>query len=309
MPVKTQLKYSVVVPVFRGTKSLYIVIEKLLTQRQFELSEIVFVFDCGTIEAWQTIKNIAKKNPLVKGIKLSRNYGQHNATICGFQFATGDFIITMDEDLQHNPDLIPTLIAKQIQKDSDLVYGLFKELNHSTLRNITSVLMKKLLRWGIPELHPDYTSFRLIRSEVAKQTLEMRNSYTFLDGYLTWITQNVSSVEIKHEESKEGESSYTIKKLIEHSINIFVTFSNLPIRLLTTFSLPLFLFSFSYAIYIVISALTISTYDAGFPTVVALLGFGFGFVLLGLGIIGEYIQRINLKTTNRPNYIIREIIQ
>ena len=299
-------KYSIVVPVFRATTTL-VQLAKQLEKFDF-VCEIIFVFDNGNPNSWQTIKTLCDENLKVKGISLSRNFGQHNATICGIENAIGDFVITMDEDFQHNPNDISTLIEKQIKINCDVVYGTYEELNHSLFRNLTSKILKKLLVFGIPELHQDYSSYRLIKKDIAKKMVEMKNSYTFLDGYITWITSEVTSVKISHNHSQSGKSSYTIKKLIEHSINIFVTFSSLPIRLLTHLSFIFFTLSFFYSTYIVISALTIVDYEAGFPTIVSMLGFGFGSLLLGLGIIGEYIQRINLKTTNRPNYSVKDKI-
>jgi len=300
--------FSVVVPVFRGMDTLETIVKELTFQYNDCLKEIIFVFDNGNIPSWENIKDLSKKYNLVKGVRLSRNYGQHNATICGFKFATGDFIVTIDEDLQHNPLGIKLLINKQVETDADLVYGVYEEKKHSGFRNFTSYLLNRLLKYGIPELHNDYSSYRLIRTEVAKKTLEMNNSYTFLDGYLTWFTTKVSSVNVTHYQSQSGKSSYTLKKLIEHSINIFVTFSNLPIRILSIFSILFFLSSSFYSLYIILNVLSNKNYAAGFPTIVVMLGFGFGFILLGLGIIGEYIQRINLKSTNRPNFSIKEVI-
>lgn len=300
---------SIVIPVYRAVNTLPVLVEKLSLSLKSSLKEIVFVFDCGNPQSLEKIAQLCSEYHFVKGVELSRNYGQHNATICGIaQVSETDLIVTMDEDLQHLPEDIFVLIEKQLETDADVVYGKYINRSHSGFRNITSWIMQKLLVLGMPELHTDYTSFRLMKTSVAKKIVDMKNSYTFLDGYLSWITTNVVSVPVQHNESQSGESSYTIKKLIEHSINIFVTFSNLPIRLLTYVSIFIFFLSFSYSIYIVIAAMTIKNFQTGFPTIISFLGFGFGFILLGLGIIGEYIQRINLKTTNRPNFNIKKII-
>ncbi len=302
--------YSVVIPIYRAVDTLPILVERISKVLGNQLTEIILVFDGGKPTSWKKIKELCSKYDFVKGIELFRNYGQHNATICGFSLVSNsNFVITMDEDLQHLPKDILHLIEKQNAVDADVVYGIFKKRRHSFFRNITSKILKKLLKIGIPELNSDFSSFRLIKTEVAKETIDLKNSYTFLDGYLTWITHNVDSVYVTHEKSQAGESAYSLRKLVEHSINIFVTFSGLPIRMLTYFSFLFFILSFSYAFYIIISKLTNVDYDAGFPTIVSMLGFGFGSVLFGLGIIGEYVQRINLKTTNRPNYIVKKIIQ
>lgn len=300
-------KVSVVIPVYRGMETLEKLTAQLHTVLGSSLAEIIFVYDCGNAPSWELILKLASEYPAVTGVHLGRNYGQHNATICGFSYAKGDFVVTMDEDLQHDPASIPQMLELLKANNYDLVYGKYNERKHSGFRNITSRMLAKLLSSGIPDLHPDYTSFRIMRQATAKETMGMRNSYTFLDGYITWVTSRVGSVRVPHSESQAGESSYTFKKLLEHSINIFVTFSNLPIRLLTWFALLFFVGSTFYSIYILINTFLYDDYLAGFPTMIVLLGFGFGFTLLGLGIIGEYIQRINLKTTNRPNYSVREV--
>jgi undecaprenyl-phosphate 4-deoxy-4-formamido-L-arabinose transferase len=136
----------------------------------------------------------------------------------------------------------------------------------------------------------------------------MRNSYTFVDGYFSWITTNVESCKVSHSERKSGKSSYTIPKLIGHTINIFVTFSNLPIRFLTYLSLFVLFSTFSFSVVTIIRKLIFNNILEGYTSIVIILGFGIGLIMLSLGIIGEYIYRISLKTTKRPNYKILEVI-
>lgn len=303
----SSMYYSLVIPVFRANESLFEIYDRL--NDVLDNFELILVFDCGRDESWFVIEQLVSKYNNVIGIKLGRNYGQHNATICGFSFAQGEVVITLDEDLQHDPKDIPALMKLYSEGEYDLVYGVYKEKAHSFFRNITSSILKRMLAIGIPDLNESYSSFRVLSAKTAKETVHMKNSYTFLDGYLTWITSNVGSVEIEHHESEAGESSYNIRKLIEHSVNIFVTFSNLPIRILTMFSFVFFLFGVLYSAYIIITAMLFEDYSAGFPTLVSILSLGFGAVLFGIGIIGEYIQKVNLKTTNRPNYTIKDIIQ
>lgn len=300
---------SIIIPLFRASFENLEGLLSGISQTKIQGIEIILVFDGGRQETLNAAKQIALKNNAVKLVVLSKNFGQHNAIICGIEHASGEWIFTMDEDLQHDPIEMPKLIEKQKEGNFDLVYGKYHELSHNWFRNSTSLLLKKLLKIGIPELHPDFTAYRLIRAEIAKKMVGMNNSYTFLDGYLSWITNSVASTEIKHAQSMAGASSYSLKKLIEHSINIFVTFSNLPIRILTYSAFFFILISFSYSLYIIISSFTNANYQAGFPTFIAFLGFGFGLVLFGLGVVGEYIARINYKTTNRPNYSVKEIIE
>ena len=304
------MQYSIIIPVYNGEQT----VEKLYDRiKQFFADkynyEVIFVYDCGKDNSWEVLLKIKMQNPQnVKLIRLSRNYGQHNALICGFEYAKGDFIVTMDEDLQHAPEDIQKLIDKQKEMDYDVVYGKYEIRNHSGFRNAGSSMLKRIIDVGIPDIHPDYSAFRLIKAGIAKSCITMRNSYTFLDGYISWITTNCSSCIVSHSERQGGVSAYTFSKLINHTINIFVTFSNLPIRFLTKLSFFVLFLMTLYSTYIIVRKLVFNDLAMGYPSLVIIVGFGVGLIMLALGIIGEYIYRINLKTTQRPNYNIDKTI-
>jgi glycosyltransferase involved in cell wall biosynthesis len=296
------MEISIVIPVFRGEQTVRPLVEQII-QCMIVSYEIVLVYDCGPDNSWQVLCDLKNEYPeIIKIVKLSRNFGQHNALICGFEKAQGKFIVTMDEDLQHDPADISKLIATQKGKDYDVVYGKYAERSHNFFRNSTSLIFKKLINWGIPDLNNDYTAYRLIKTNLAKTTIEMRNSYTFVDGYLCWVTNHVGSCTVAHNNRLAGKSSYTFIKLIEHSINIFVTFSNFPIRLLTFSSFFIFSSTLLYAVYIFVRKIMYDDFATGYPSLIISIGLSTGFILFGLGVIGEYIYRINLKTTKRPNY-------
>ena len=305
------MKYSIIIPVYNGEQTLVALNQRL--HRFFEQKsffEVIFVYDCGKDNSWEVLLEIKKNFPdTVKLIRLSRNFGQHNALICGFEYAKADFIITMDEDLQHAPEDIQILITKQQENDYDVVYGKYETRKHSGFRNLGSSLLKKIIDIGIPDIHPDYSAFRLIKSGVAKTCIKMRNSYTFLDGYLSWVTTHCGSCIVSHHERQGGVSAYTLSKLVNHTINIFVTFSNLPIRFLTKMSFVVLFVMSLYSTYVVIRKLVFDDFAMGYPSLVIIIGFGIGLIMLALGIIGEYIYRINLKTTQRPNYNIDKIVE
>lgn len=305
-------EYSVVIPVYRGEATLRPLTLQLQAafQELGQAFEIVFVCDGGPDNSWQVIQALRAElgADIIRAVQLSRNFGQHNALLCGFGHVRGRFIITMDEDLQHRPADIARLIQRQAEADFDVVYGKYETQQHSGFRNLTSRAMRRLLRLGIPDLHPDYSAFRLIKREVARHCLEMRNSYTFLDGYLTWVTNHVASVPVVHQERPSGTSAYTLGKLITHSINIFATFSDLPIRLLSITSVLVFLLTSTYSVYVLIRKFLYNDFLSGFPSLIISIGFGVGLLLLGMGILGEYIHRINLKTTRRPNFVERQIL-
>ena len=300
---------SVIVPVYRGEHTVGPLLDEILAALRDVRFEVVFVHDDGPDDSWSTLVALRAAYPAtVRVVRLSRNYGQHNAIICGFEYARGRRVVTMDEDLQHAAADIPALLAAMDRERLHLVYGRARRTHHSAFRNATSRLLRRLLRAGIPELHPDYSAFRAIRADIARQTVHMRNSYTFLDGYLAWLTQRVGSCEVSHRERYAGESSYTVAALVEHSVNIFFTFSKLPARLLSLASVTILTVSTAYATYIVARKLIYDDLATGYPSLVAIIGFGIGFIMLALGIIGEYLYRVNLKTTKRPNYNVEEVL-
>jgi polyisoprenyl-phosphate glycosyltransferase len=300
---------SIIVPVYNGELTIDYLLQGINNALKDIEYEVIFVYDCGPDNSWEIIKRLKNTYPdKVQGIKLTRNYGQHNALICGFQSARGDYLITMDEDLQHDPNDILVMFEKQKEGDYDVVYGVPDIPKHKKFRNLTSSILKRMIIVGIPDINKDYSAFRLLKKEIARKTVEMQNSYTFLDGYLSWITSNYGSCEVRHSERLAGQSSYTLRKLVNHSLNIFFTFSNIPIRLLTYTSIIIFLLTFSYSIYIIIRKIILNDYIPGYPSIIIVLGLGISLILLGLGILGEYLHRVNLKTTRRPNFAIREII-
>jgi undecaprenyl-phosphate 4-deoxy-4-formamido-L-arabinose transferase len=302
---------SFVIPVYHGEQTvqpLFAAILKACKEYNYQF-EVVFIWDCGPDKSWEKILELKASYPSeIKAIRLSRNFGQHNAIICGFANARGDLMVTMDEDLQHNPGDVKLLVEKQKEGDYDIVYGHYPDRQHNGFRNFTSRLLKKLLEFGIPDLHKDYSAYRIIKRDIALATIDMQNSYTFLDGYFSWITTNVGSVLVSHNRRLGGVSSYSMKKLVSHSVNIFVTFSDLPIKLVTYLSLLFFVFTFGYAIYILLQKLIFNNLVPGFASMIVLLGFGIGSILFGISVLGEYIHRINLKTTRRPNFRISEIL-
>ena len=302
------MNYSIVVPVYNGeltVQKLYDKINAYFDSTNYTY-EIIFVHDCGKDNSLQVLDQIKTISENVQVIELSRNYGQHNAIICGFQYCSGDFVVTMDEDLQQDPYDIQLLIDKQNAEDSDVVYGVYKNLEHSAFRNITSQFVKSILSKALPELHRDYSAFRLLRIDIAYETTKMRNSYTFLDGYITWVTQNISSVVVSHRERIAGESSYNIKKLTIHLLNIIFTFSKLPVKLLTYSSICMILLSTLYSIYLIYRKMVFDDIIPGFSSTIIFLGIGISMILFGLSIIGEYLFRVNLKTTKRPNFIVKK---
>lgn len=245
--------FSIIIPVYNGEKTieeLYQKIKKTLTGK--EDFEVIFVFDCGPDDSWEKIKELQSEDPEhIRGFLLKKNYGQHCALLFGISRSIGDFIVTMDEDLQHDPDDILKLSGMQMKGNYDVVYGNFNRRKQPLYRTFLSFFLRKLLLIAIPGLNPHYSPFRFIKKEIADKMQTSYKLYAFIDGILGRLTHNISSITVNHRKSKVGESSYKFHKLIFHTINVVIFYSALKTWIIfpgILMILPYFLFSFYHSL-------------------------------------------------------------
>jgi glycosyltransferase involved in cell wall biosynthesis len=265
--------------------------------------EILMVEDCGGDNSWEIIEAIAAKDRRVRGIQFNRNFGQHAATICGIAHATGEWVVTLDDDLEQNPEDITALYAKA-QEGYDLVYGVYEARSHSRWRNFSSELARTLFRIAIPSLNDAYTSFRIMRRHIAEALPRFDSPYPFIDGYLSWITNRYGTVTVEHGTRYQGVSNYTLKKLITHTTNIFVTFSDLPLKIATYVGLGSALIGLVTLLVVLLVKIFGGITVSGYASLMASIVLFGGLQMFILGIMGEYLGRINFKTSRKPLYLI-----
>ena len=299
------LDVSIVVPVYGGSNALAELCSRVAVTMQAAglRHETILVDDRGQAEAWGSICAVTKSDPHVTGLRLGRNFGQHAATICGIAYARGEWIVTLDDDLEHPPESIPTLLAAS-NADHPLVYGIFQKRTHAAYRNWSSELMRRVLKRAFPDLNEDYCSFRAIHAPLAKQLGNFGLNRPYIDGMLSWLTASASTVKVPHEQRQHGESAYTLPKLISHAVNIFITFSTLPLRIATYSGAALAVMSFIYLLYVIYGRLTGSFTDPGYASLMSVVLFACGIQLLILGVVGEYIGRLMGATFRRPVYVV-----
>jgi undecaprenyl-phosphate 4-deoxy-4-formamido-L-arabinose transferase len=296
---------SVVIPVYRSERTLPELHRRLVGALEpiTDHYEIIFVEDCGGDGSWDVIEGLSGADRRVRGIQLSRNFGQHAATICGMIRANGEWILTLDDDLEHPPESISELLAKA-SEGYDLVYAVYPERTHTGWRNLTSGLGRWMFRVAIPNLNYEYSSYRLIRRNTAKTLAEFDSPFPFVDGYLAWVTNRYGTVRIPHGQRLHGTSNYNFRKLFTHTINIFVTFSDLPLRFATWLGLGAFFIGCIWLLFIVLRRLVGGISVSGYASVMAgIIAFG-GLQLLILGIFGEYLGRMNFKSSKKPLFLI-----
>ncbi len=268
--------------------------------------EIIFVEDCGGDGSWQVIQALAAEDCRVRGLRMSRNYGQHNALLCGIRAAANEVVVTLDDDLQNPPEEIPKLVAK-LAEGYDMVYGTPEREQHGLLRDLASRITKLALQSAMgAETARKISAFRAFRTELRQAFHDYRSPTVNLDVLLTWGTTRFGSVTVKHASREAGASGYTVRKLITHAINMMTGFSTLPLQIASLMGFVFSLFGFVVLAYVLVRTLMFGSSVPGFPFLASIIAIFAGAQLFALGIIGEYLARMHFRSMDRPPYLIRE---
>jgi len=301
--------YSVVIPVYKSEKILPALYEKIKTvfnkiQVRYEL---ILVDDCSSDNSWKVMKSIHQKDSNVKIVSLMKNFGQHNALICGFAFARGNYIITMDDDLQNPPDQIPKLIDAVKSTDMDVVYGMSRSRKHSAFRKLGSRIFYRFISFIFNDTtNCQISNFRIIKKSVVDSILEMPTPNPIVGLMTLGITDRIGYVDVRHDKRYCGKTTYSWAKLIGHFLNGILYHSAFPLKAVFCLGLVCFGVSFILGIYYLINYIRGIITVSGWTTLVLLTLMFSGIIMLSLGIVGEYLFRIIQEVHNRPQYIIRE---
>lgn len=301
---------TIVVPVYNGGKTVPILFKKIKEtfEKQYADFELIFVEDCGRDNSWDVIKSLAIDDPRIKGIKLARNYGQHNALLCGIREAKGDIIVTLDDDLQNPPEEIPKLIEK-LKEGYDVVYGTPRNETHGFFRDFASVLTKKSLSLFLgANIAKDVSAFRVFQTKLRNAFDQYRSPMISIDVLLTWATTSFASVKVRQEERPVGASGYTFRKLVKHSFNMITGFSTLPLKIASLLGICLSLFGAGIFAYVLLQFFIYGSPVPGFAFLASIISIFSGAQLLVLGIIGEYLSRIYYRTMDQPPYVVKHKI-
>src|SRR5262249_14492581 len=253
------INVSVVVPVYGSATTLRPLTDRLVAVLQaLALTyELVFVDDGSRDQSWQVLQELhAAGSCYTTVIRLMRNYGQHNALMCGFRHCRGSYIVTMDDDLQNPPEELPKLLKEIQTRELDLVYGRCDAKKHSPWRNLGSAIVNTFYR-VVFKSSVTVTSFRVMRRELMESILPYCLHFTYVDGLFAWNTQRIGQVMVEHHPRPIGRSGYSLGKLVTSALNLFTNFSLLPLQavsalgflaaaggfLLGTYYLVLYLFS------------------------------------------------------------------
>jgi glycosyltransferase involved in cell wall biosynthesis len=266
--------------------------------------EIILVEDHSPDRSWEIITEIAKKEPSVRGIKLKRNYGQHNALLCGIRDARNDIIVTMDDDLQNPVTEIPKLLA-ELDKGFDVVYGYPQKEQHGLFRDFASRVTKLALRGAMGvETATNVSAFRAFRSHLRSAFENFRSPSVQIDVLLTWATSNFSQVQVLHLPRENGGSNYNFRKLVVHAFDLLTGFSVLPLQLASFVGFFFTLFGIIVLVWVVGRYLILGESVPGFPFLASIVAIFSGAQMFALGIFGEYLARIHFRTLDRPTYSV-----
>lgn len=302
------LKYSVVIPVYNSEATLEELCQRIsaVFNNIGHPYEIILVNDASSDGSWLIMRKLKESLSNIKIIQLMRNFGQHNAVICGLHYVTGDYVITMDDDLQNPPEEIPKLISK-ITDGYDVVIGAQKIKQHSSFKNLSSFVIRYLNEkiFNKPkELR--LSSYRIFTRAVADEIKALRTPYPYISGQLLSITSNIVNVEVIHDKRKYGKSTYSFRKLLSLALNLIINYSSLPLKILTFIGINVAAISFFLGIYFMAKKLFIGIPVEGWTSVVVLVSFFNGLLLIIVSIIGEYLVRIINEVSNRQQFVIRE---
>ena len=299
---------SVVIPVYRGALTLRQLHQELSTTLPQITStyEIIFVEDCGGDDSWCIISELAARDHRVRGVRMSRNYGQHNALLCGIRAARNDVIVTMDDDLQHPPNEVKLLVGA-LTDDVDVVYGSPKDEQHGFLRDAASRLTKFALASAMgADTARNVSAFRAFRSRLRDGFRDYRSPTVSIDVLLTWSTSQFAVVKVRHEPRAAGVSGYTVTRLMRHALDLMTGFSTLPLQISSFIGFGLVFFGFAILTFVGANLLVNGSEVPGFAFLASIISIFAGAQLFALGVIGEYLARMHFRTMDRPSYLVRE---
>ncbi len=301
---------SFVIPCYYSMETITGVVDEIIKVIQDDYKyEIILVNDGSTDGTFNVIKELCSKNSNIKGVNLSKNFGQHSAIMAGFKYVEGDVIVTVDDDGQIAVDETIKLIHPILKDDYDIAVAKYKEKKQSKFKNFGSYIndcMAKLLLSKPKGLY--FSSFMAIKRYIVDEIIRYENPYPYLEGLFLRTTLKIINIETNHKERSVGRTTYTFKKLLALWMNGFTAFSVKPLRIGSIFGVVLAMMGVIYTICIILQKIATPSMQLGWSSLMAVQLIIGGAILGVLGLIGEYIGRIYICLNKSPQYVVREYI-
>ncbi|WP_395027118.1 glycosyltransferase family 2 protein [Comamonas odontotermitis] len=304
------MKCSIVIPVYKSEA----ILPELLKQLNAELeklglrndSELILVNDASPDGSWKVLQSLTSQHDNLKAVNLAKNFGQHNAIMAGLRFASGDFVVLMDDDLQHSPAYIGKLI--EALKDDDVCFVRFEKRQHAGWKVAGSNFNNLLASHLVDKPKNLYlSSFKAFRRHINDAITQYEGPYPYIDGLILRSTNRIQVIDAIHHERFAGQGNYNLKRSVSLLLKMATGFSVAPLRLAILIGVGFGLLSFLTVIYVIVDKLMNPAVQPGWTSIVAIILAVSGVQMLFLGLIGEYMGRLYLNSNKKPQYVIREI--
>ena len=301
---------SVVVPVYNSAATLGELVSRLeqVLSTVTHRFELVLVNDGSADGSWLTLEELTQSHDSVRAINLMRNYGQHNALLCGIRAARYDLVVTLDDDLQNPPEEIPRLLEK-LAEGYDVVYGTPDEPQHEFWRNMASEITKWVLQGTMgAKVARKVSAFRVFRRPVREAFASYSAPSVCIDVLLTWGTCRFAAIPVRHEARRMGASGYSFRRLVGHALTMMTGFSTLPLQLASAMGFLFTLFGFAILLFVLARYWIHGGSVPGFPFLASIIVIFAGAQLFALGIMGEYLARMHFRMMDRPSYAVQQVV-
>jgi polyisoprenyl-phosphate glycosyltransferase len=299
----SKIEYSFVVPVYRSVNTLeplYDGIEQLMSEEKHSF-QVIFIEDNGLDESWRKLLELKKKHPeQIVLIKLTKNFGQNGATLCGIDEASGAYVITMDDDLQVHPAEIKKLIDYQKENNSDVIYGVYSEKTSSWIRNLGSRFIKKVFRRTEGGSNVG-SSIRLLSASIAGHLRNHSQDHLFINQVISWYTFDTQFVEINRNPREEGKSGYNLIQLFAISFRLIFLYTTIPLKFMIIVCTVSSIGSFALAMYYIYQHYVFGQ-GLGFLVVIVI---AISLILASISIMGIYLNRIYSARVKKPHYAVK----
>jgi len=302
---------SIVIPVYNSAQILPTLIAEIETflETGTPRGELILIDDGSGDDSWEVIERLAAERAWIRGIRLMRNFGQHNALLCGIRAARHGVVVTLDDDLQHRPSEISKLLLR-LEQGYDVVYGPAEKLQHGLWRDLASRVTKIALQRAMGvEAARSVCAFRAFRTNVREGFSGFQGSFVSIDVLLTWGTTRFSVVPTRHDRRQSGVSQYTFRKLLAHTMNMMTGFSTIPLQLASWIGFGMTFFGVVLLAWVVGRYFVAGDPVPGFPFLASMIAVFSGAQLFALGVMGEYLARIFHRSMDRPAYSIRQTLR
>lgn len=302
---------SFVIPCYRSAHTITGVVDEIHTtmsgMKDYDY-EIVLVNDSSPDDTFEVIRELAEGDERITGINLAKNFGQHAALMAGYERTRGDIVVSLDDDGQTPADQVGRLLDA-IEDGADVVYARYDHKQHSGFRNLGSRLNDFMTRVMLGKPKDLYlSSYYAARRFVIDEMLRYRNSYPYVMGLVLRSTNRIRNVDVDHRQRTSGSSGYTFSKLLGLWMNGFTAFSVKPLRISTMIGLFSAFLGVIYMIYTIARKIQNSGAPMGFPTLICVVLFIGGMLMVMLGLVGEYVGRTYMSVNETPQYVVREVV-